>query len=323
MPELRKDPVAGQWVIIGTERPRRPEDFRPLRPPSLPGPCVLCPGHERAVPPAVLTYRTHEGASDAGWRVRVVPSKFPALRVEGDLERRGHGLYDLMNGVGAHELVVESPRHDDTLATLSLAALEDVLHAWQERMIDLRRDPRIRAVVVYRTPSDHPCSQVLGTPTPPPDLQRELAHARSYHEYRERCLLCDILQQEADERHRLVAEFEHVLAFVPFAARTPFETWLLPRRHQPAYEQMTGHERRDLARALRIVVRRLDMLVPGIPIAFVLHSAAAEESASFFHWHLELTPQLTMVGVETGVSGFALNPLLPEDAARHLRTPEA
>jgi len=157
MPELRKDPVTGQWVIIRTERPHRPEDFRPpAPPPPTPAPCALCEGHEQATPPELLAYRAGgDGrANGPGWRVRVVPNKFPTLRVEGELERRGHGLYDLMNGVGAHELVVESPRHDDTLRDLPLAALEDVAHAFQERIIDLRRDTRFRSVVVFK-PSRH------------------------------------------------------------------------------------------------------------------------------------------------------------------------
>src|SRR5262245_48968938 len=198
MPELRKDPVTGQWVIIRTERPHRPEDFRPLATaPATAAPCALCEGHEQATPPELLAYRTGgEGQPNGpGWRVRVVPNRFPTLRVEGELERRGHGLYDLMNGVGAHELVVESPRQPDTLRTLAPNALEDVAHAYQERIIDLRRDTRFRSVVVFK-PSrsmgalSHPHSQLLATPTVPADLRVELSNARTYVDYRERCLFC-------------------------------------------------------------------------------------------------------------------------------------
>ena len=328
MPELRKDPVAGEWVIIGTERPRRPEDFRSAPVPRQPGPCILCGGNESETPPEVLAYRAGDGAPNgAGWRVRVVPSKFPTLRIEGDLERRGHGLYDLMNGVGAHELVVESPRHDVSLAALPLAVVEDVVHAFQERMLDLRRDTRFRSIVVYKPgdggggpPFDHPHSQILATPTPPPDLQRELVQARAYHEYRERCLLCDILQQETDEGQRLVVESEHVLGFVPFAARTPFETWLVPRRHLAAYEDVTAAERRDLARTLATVVQRMHVLLPQAPVGFVLHSAPfGDGDAAFFHWHLEVTAHVTALASHGIESGFPTNPLLPEDAARFLR----
>lgn len=327
MPELRKDPVTGEWVIIRTERPHRPEDFRPTPSPRSAEPCVLCAGREHETPPELLVYPdAEERTRGAGWRVRVVPNKFPTLRVEGELERRGHGLYDLMNGVGAHELVIESPRHDDTLGTLSLPALEDVVHAYQQRMIDLRRDTRFRSVLVFKSaggstgPSlDHSHSQLLAAPTVPPALGHELLHARSYFDYRERCLFCDILQQEADEGLRIVVESEHVVAIVPFAARTPFETWILPRRHLASYEHVSAPERRDLARVLKTVLQRVDAILADAPVGFVLHSAPfGEGDAPYFHWHIEITPSVAAPGFLSDGSGFPVNPLPPEDAARFL-----
>jgi UDPglucose--hexose-1-phosphate uridylyltransferase len=328
MPELRKDPVTGRWVIVRTERPHRPEDFRLPPVVRAPGPCALCEGNEHETPPELLAYRGDgQQPNGPGWRVRVVPSRFPTLRVEGQLERRGHGLYDLMNGVGAHELVVESGRHDESLRTLPAPALEEVVHAYQERMLDLRRDARFRSVVIFKSSRhadvpalDHPHSQVLATPTPPPDLEHELLQARDHFAYRERCLFCDILQQEGDEGSRVVIELEHVLALVPFAARTPFETWLLPRRHLPGFEHVTAGERRDLARALKTVLQRSHALLGEVPVGFVLHSAPfGERDASFFHWHVELTPAAAVPGVLPEGSGFAVNPLPPEDAAQFLR----
>lgn len=331
MPELRKDPVTAQWVIIRTERPYRPEDFRPVvaaEPP--PGPCVLCSGHEQETPAELLAYRAASDgrANGPGWSVRVVPSKFPTLRIEGDLERRGHGLYDLMNGIGAHELIVESPRHDDTLATLSVAALEHVVHAFQERILDLRRDTRLRSVVVFRPGRraslpglGHPHSELLATPSVAPDLSHELHHARSYFEYRERCLFCDILQQEADEGRRLVVSSEHTVALVPFAARSPFEVWFVPRRHLAGFESVMAQERRDLARTMRSVLQRLRTLFPAVPIAFVLHSAPfGEGEVPYFHWHLEMTPLVAVPGFLGDRGGFPVNPLPPEDAATFLRS---
>ncbi len=329
MPELRKDPVTAQWVIVRTERPHRPEDFRPPRMARDPGPCVFCEGHEDETPPELWAHRASgDGvANGPGWRVRVVPNRFPTLRVEGDLERRGHGLYDVMNGVGAHELVIESARHGDTLATVPLATVEEVLHAYQARMTDLGRDTRFRSVVVFKAPRDgtgpaldHPVSQLLATPTVPPDLSHELLHARGYFDYRERCLFCDILQQEGDERTRLVAESDHVVALVPFAARTPFETWLLPRRHLASYQHVTRAERRDLGRVLQGVLQRMHALLADTDVAFVLHSAPfADGDVPFFHWHLELTPAAAFPGLPAHGIGFPVNPLLPEDAAQFLR----
>jgi UDPglucose--hexose-1-phosphate uridylyltransferase len=325
MPELRKDPLLGRWVIIGTERVRRPADFA-TPPRRRRGPCILCAGHERETPPEVLLYRDRpEGGA---WRVRVVPSRFPALRVEGDLERRGHGLYDLMNGIGAHEVVIESPRHDDALADLPVAAIEDVVRAWRDRILDLKRDQRFRSIVVFKAhrvadrgaAGDHAQSQLLATPIPSQALNDELHHARAYHDYRERCLFCDILHQEAEERARVVLETEHVLAFAPFAARVPFETWLVPRRHAPAFEHGSAAELRDLARGLRGVLRGLDRTLGDPPFEFLLHSAPfADTESPYYHWHLEVTPRLpSLDGTDRG-SGFAVNPMPPEDAARLLR----
>jgi UDPglucose--hexose-1-phosphate uridylyltransferase len=325
MPELRKDPLLGRWVVIGTERVRRPADFHTPHPARRGGPCALCAGHEHETPPELLTYR--DKPDDGGWRVRVVPSRFPALRVEGEIERRGHGLYDLMNGIGAHEVVVESPRHDDALARLPLAAVEDVVRAWRERIVDLKRDQRFRSIVVFKAHAlgdgalgEHSHSQLLATPIPSQALNDELHHARAYHDYRERCLFCDIVHQEAEERSRVVVESDHVVAFAPFAARFPFEVWIVPRRHAPAFEHSSAAQLRELARALRAVLRRLERALGDPPFEFLLHSAPFADSESpWYHWHLEITPRLTTgVGADRG-SGFHCNPMPPEDAARFLR----
>jgi UDPglucose--hexose-1-phosphate uridylyltransferase len=329
MPELRKDPVTGDWVAIGTERPCRLESLRvaPAEPP--PGACTLCEGNEHETPPELLAYRADPNtANRSGWRVRVVPSKFPLLRVEGDLERRGHGLYDLMNGIGAHEILVESPRHDASFATSSPAAVEEVLRAFQERLVDLGRDPRFRSVVWFKdadppaTPTAaHPHSQLLATPTVPLPLAHELAQARAYHDYRERCLFCDIVDQESEEGRRTVFDSEHVIGFVPFAARSPFETWFLPRVHASGYEDASAAERRDLAAGLVAVVERVRALLgPGTP-ALALHGAPlGERRCPYFHWHLELVPRVRTAGGAGAGGGLAFNPLPPEDAARLLRS---
>jgi UDPglucose--hexose-1-phosphate uridylyltransferase len=329
MPELRKDPTVGRWVIIATERVRRPSDFVLPRVERRGGPCALCAGRERETPPEVLAYRAdaHAAPDTPGWRVRVVPNKFPALRIEGPLERRGHGLYDVMNGVGAHEVIVESPAHDASLAHLAPDAVEEVLVAYRDRIVDLKRDERFRSVLVFKNHGpqagaslEHPHSQLIATPIVPLVVADELRSARTYHDYRERCLFCDILQQESDEENRVVAESEHVVAIVPFAARTPFETWLLPRRHLASYEHVTAGERRDLARILCTVLQRIHGLVGEAPVGFVLHSAPfGEGDVSFFHWHWELTPAVAIPDFQPEGSGFPVNPLPPEDAARLLR----
>ena len=327
MPELRKDPTVGRWVAVETERVRRPADFVRPRAPRRGGPCAFCAGNERETPPEILAYREPSGTQPGTWRLRVVPSKFPALRVEGDLGRRGDGLYDLMNGRGAHEIVIESPDHDATLATLPRAAVEDVLRACRERIIDLRRDGRLRAALVVRNhglatsvDGEHPHSQVVATPVVPVAISDELQQARSYYNYRERCLFCDILQQELDQGARVVAASARMLAFAPFAARFPFETWLLPRQHGASFDGADMEVLRDFADVLRTVLRKLAHALGDPPYSLLLHTAPFSEGESpAYHWHAELVPMLTNLDGFSWSTGLHLNPMPPEDAARILR----
>jgi len=332
--QLRKDPIVGRWVIIATERVRRPNDFpRPERR-TRPAPCSLCPGHEAETPPELFAYRDPPTAlpDTPGWRVRVVPNKFPALRVEGELERRGQGVYDLMNGVGAHELIVESPDHERGLGRLAPPAVADVLAAYRQRIADLKGDERFRSVLVFKNHGReagatlaHPHSQLIATPVVPLTVADELHGARAYHDYRERCLFCDIVRQEIEEAARLVLESEHAVVFAPFAARLPFETWLLPRRHAAAFEHIDDDELREIAAMLAAVLGKLERALSDPPYNLVLHSApfGVGESPSY-HWHFEIVPILDgLAGFELG-SGFHINPVPPEDAARLLRdTPNA
>jgi UDPglucose--hexose-1-phosphate uridylyltransferase len=328
MPELRKDPIVGRWVIIATERVRRPTDFAPVRRARRGGPCPFCAGHEAETPPEILAAREPGAPADSpGWRVRVVPNKFPALRIEGELERRGHGIYDLMNGVGAHEVIIESPEHDQELGAQSAAGVEEVLRAYRSRVADLRRDPRFRSVTLFKNRGpeagatlEHAHSQLIATPVVPLTVTAELDHAHAYFRYRERCLFCDILRQESEARDRLIVEGQHVVAFAPFAARFPFETWIMPRRHGSVFEDVDDVVLRDLAVVLRSVLRKLDRSIGDPPYNLFVHSApfATGESPSY-HWHFEIMPTLTGVaGFELG-SGFHINPVPPEDAARFLR----
>ena len=319
-------------MVVATERVRRPADFAVPHGPRRDASCLFCGGHEDETPPELLAYRDAADAppNSPGWRVRVVPNRFPALRVEGDLDRRGEGLYDLMNGVGADEVLVESADHHVKLADLTPAAVEDVVRALHDRLVALKRDARLRAALLFKRHAadapgrlGHPHAQLLATPIVPPEVLEELDRARAYYDYRERCLFCDILRQELEQRTRLVVDSEHVLALAPFAARFPFETWLFPRRHAAGFERADEAEQRDLAGVLRAVLRRLDRAIGDPPFTLVMHSAPFREGESpSYHWHVEIMP--TLSHAETAWrGGLAVNPVPPEDAARFLRdTPE-
>ena len=328
MPELRKDPVVGRWVIISTERSRRPSDFNtePVR--TRGGPCVFCGGNEDKTPPEILAGRPPDSPANApGWSFRVVANKFPALRIEGDLEPSGEGLYDRMNGVGAHEVVIETPQHDASLATLPADAVADVFLAFRERILDLKKDPRFEYILVFKNHGEaagasleHPHSQLIATPIIPIMVTEELSGSQQYWERKERCVWCDIVRQERRGRRRLIAEHGGFVALAPFAPRFPFETWILPLKHRAAFEESGEEDLRALAEMIGDVLRRMNTALGTPPFNFMLHTAPLRDSTvEHFHWHLEVIPKLTRVaGYEWG-SGFFINPVLPEDAAAALR----
>jgi UDPglucose--hexose-1-phosphate uridylyltransferase len=327
MPELRKDPVVGRWVIISTERARRPTDFHrePVRPRG--DSCVFCEGNEDKTPPEILAGRGDSAPNGPGWTFRVVPNKFPALRIEGDLEPTGEGLFDRMNGVGAHEVVIETPDHHGSFATMSVDEVADVLIAFRDRLIDLKKDPRFEYVLVFKNHGEaagasleHPHSQLIATPIIPIMVTEELESSARYWKMKERCVWCDIVRQERRERRRVILERDGFIALAPFAPRFPFESWILPIRHRSAFEELEVDEIRHLAALLVEFFRRLSTTLNEPPFNFMLHTAPLRETgAEYFHWHLEVIPKLANVaGFEWG-SGFFINPMPPEAAAAALR----
>ena len=331
MPELRKDPVVGRWVIISTERARRPTDFAPdpVRPRATS--CVFCEGSEDKTPPEILAGRAPDSAPNSpGWSYRVVANKFPALRIEGDLEPAGEGLFDYMNGVGAHEVVIETPDHAAALATLPVDAATDVFAAYRERVLDLKKDPRFEYVLVFKNHGEaagasleHPHSQLIATPIIPIMVTEELEGSARYWDRKERCVWCDIVRQERRAGHRVIVEANGFVALAPFAPRFPFETWILPTRHRSAFEESEEDDLRAFAGVVQGVLGRINRTLHDPPFNFVLHTAPLRDSSlEHFHWHLEVIPKLTRVaGFEWG-SGFFINPVPPEDSAAALRDAE-
>ncbi|MGQ9508172.1 MAG: galactose-1-phosphate uridylyltransferase [Thermodesulfobacteriota bacterium] len=328
MPELRRDPIHGGWVIISTERSRRPSDFAPEERRTVGGFCPLCEGNEDRTPPEVFAFRENGTAPNSpGWSLRVVPNKFPALRIEGDLNREGEGMYDKMNGIGAHEVVIETPRHFETLSTLPLKAVENVLWAYRERIVDLRRDHRLRYVMVFKNYGvsagaslEHAHSQIIALPIVPTRVREEIEGARNYFQYKDRCVYCDILQQELRDRRRVVYENSGFVSLTPFASRFPFETWILPKTHQPSFELMEASFFPLSAEALSDILQRLREVLEDPPYNYILHTSSfPEEDREHYHWHFEIMPKLTKVaGFEWG-TGFYINPTPPEEAAEYLR----
>lgn len=329
MPELRKDPVTGRWVIISTDRAKRPNDFvREKVEIRGSGFCPFCYNNESKTPPEIMAYRSDGSAPNTpGWSLRVVPNKFPALRIESSLNRQGEGLFDKMEGFGAHEVIIESPDHSKTMALLSPRQIEDVLWAFRDRILDLKKDPRFRYVLIFKNHGEaagasleHSHSQLIGLPIIPKRVLEEVAGAKEYFEYKDRCIYCDIIQQETQTGVRMIAENPAFVAIAPFAPRFPFEMWVLPKGHQSAYEQSLKHEYEQFALILKDMLMRLDHVLEQPAYNYVIHSSPLPEGSNdYYHWHMEIMPKLTKVaGFEWG-TGFYINPTPPEEAAKFLR----
>jgi UDPglucose--hexose-1-phosphate uridylyltransferase len=328
MPELRKDPVLGRWIIISKERKKRPTDFPVEVSTGAGGFCPLCPGNESFTPPEVLAFRNDGmAANGAGWNVRVVPNKFPALIIEGDLSKEGVGLYDRMNGIGAHEVIIETPNHNYSFADFSQAEISLVFKAYKERIIDLEKDHRFRYVMVFKNHGqaagaslEHSHSQLIALPILPRMIVSELEGAKSHYKYKERCIFCDIIRQEIQQKERIVCQNDRFITIMPFAPRTPFEMWILPKRHSSAFYSQDDAELQALAELFSESLQRLCKCIPNVPYNYVLHTDPLRSGGlEYFHWHFEIVPKLTSIaGFEWG-SGFYINPLPPEEAALFLR----
>ena len=327
-PELRKDPILGRWVIIAGERGQRPNPFRRYTT-AVPesDPCPFCPGHESMTPKEVLLYHGAGESDGRPWSVRVVPNLYPALRIEGMHDKRGEGLYDMMRGIGAHEIVIETPRHDEDPASYPREQMIEVIRAYRERMIDLLRDSRFQSVLVFKNHGpaagaslQHAHSQIIALPVVPARIEMELLGTGRYYDFRGRCIYCDILQQELSDARRLVAQNADFVAYAPFASRFPFEVAILPRRHEPFFQSLTPELSAGLAEILIDVLRRYKLVLRDPPFNYVIHTAPPHyPSPDRYHWQVEVLPKLTeTAGFEWG-SGFFINPTPPEEAARALR----
>ena len=329
MPELRKDPIVGRWVIISTERGKRPTSFSAVSKRVAARMCPFCPGQEENTPPEIFAHRRPDSEPNRpGWNLRVIPNKFPALIVEGKLNREPQGIYDKMDGVGAHEVIIETADHAVDLVDMTDEGARDVFWAYRERMMDLERDSRLKYILIFKNHGEaagasleHSHSQLIATPIVPKRVSEEIDGARRYFEFKERCIFCDIVRQELQDQVRVVKDYDAFVAIEPFAPRFPFETWIIPKMHQSSYLELSDAEHLTLARAFKDTLARIKIALNDPPFNYILHTRpVSREHQEYFHWHFEIIPKLTKVaGFERG-SGFYINPTAPEEAAAYLRS---
>ena len=327
--ELRTDPITGGTVAIDLGPFRRRDDFE-LQPVRLADPtaaCPLCAGREADAGPEILAWREGGPSNVPGWSVRVVPNRNPMLRIEGRVEVHAEGLFESRDGLGAHEVIVETPIHDQPLQMVDVDRLWRVLWAWRTRIQDLKRDTRFASVVIVKNHGrasgarlDHSHSQLTAFPLIPPALADKLRGAARHLSIKGTCVYCDLTAQELADGRRIISDQGAVIAIAPYASRVPFETWLLPRDHAPRFEEATDATLHDLATTFRSVMARIDWALERPAYNLVLHSAPLSGDAdTAFHWHLEIIPRVTRLsGLEWG-SGVYRNPVAPEEAAGVLR----
>jgi UDPglucose--hexose-1-phosphate uridylyltransferase len=335
MSQFRKDVFTGRWVIVAEADVVRPSDFHFNKFTRETTFCPFCETHEASTPPEIFAIR-HAGspANGPGWAVRVVPNSQLRLRIEGDLGRRPEGFHDLMNGVGADEIIAETPRHDRSLHELEVQEITDVVRTYVARILDLKRDKRMRYVLIFKNHGKeagartitHSISQLMALPVTPRVIKAKLMAARDYYALKERCIYCDVLHQELTDRKRLIGENADFVSLAPFASRSPFEVSVFPKFHSSTFSGISPVQIENLARIVRDLLQRLDKTLGGPPYNLALQDRpflrpregywkTIEED---FHWHLEILPQVIgMTGFERA-SWFFYNPVPPELAARCL-----
>jgi UDPglucose--hexose-1-phosphate uridylyltransferase len=314
---------------VDTDHPNKPEDFEYEQYIPKGGLCPFCYGNEAMTPPEVDSFRHHGTAPNtSGWQVRVVPNKFPALQIEGEIDRRGEGIYDLSNGVGAHEVLIETPYHDKDISDLLNEEVEKVIQMWCRRALDLVKDKRFKYIMLFRNYGkaagaslEHPHTQIVALPMVPKNVAEEITGAYHYFEYRERCIFCDIIRQESQEKERIILENKYFISFCPFVSRFPFEIWIVPKKHSSYFCHMPHEEIPALASILRETIAKVKKVFVNLSYNFILHSSPVngDGGVEYYHWHIEFMPKLTRVaGFEWG-TGFYLDSTSPELAAKYLK----
>ena len=330
MSQLRRDPITGRWIIVNYEKSMKPEDFEfeKIKKNQNTKNCPFCPGNEKMTPPEIVAHREMGKPNSPGWSIRVIPNKYPALEDKGELDKMGLGIYDKMNGVGAHEVIIDIPEHMHDIADISDRQAEEVVWSYHGRSTDLRKDPRFKYILIFRNYGrsagaslEHPHSQLIALPIVPKRVNEELQFSMEYFNYKDRCVFCDIVSQELGDKERIVEENKFFISFCPFVSRFPYETWILPKSHESHFVELRKEEVRPLGTILRNTMARLKKLLNDPPYNYIIHTSPINgHEKEFYHWHIEIMPKLVNVaGFEWG-SGFYVNPVPPEIAARNLKS---
>ncbi|MCF7908455.1 MAG: galactose-1-phosphate uridylyltransferase [Candidatus Omnitrophica bacterium] len=332
MGELRLDPITARWVIISTEKNFGPDNYEVEKLDIKEGMCPFCEGKEKMTPPEVDADRPKGSKPDTtGWQTRTVPNKYPALADEDNLGKTGVGIFDMMNGVGKHEVIIEGTDHSKQLADLTIEQIKKVIGVYKRRSIALSKDERFKYVLIFKNYGlvagaslEHSHTQLISLPIVPRRVDEELKCSHRHFDYKERCIFCDMILQEIEHRHREVCENKDFIAFCPFASRSPFEIVIMPKQHQADFTDISEAAIDNFARILKEVLTRIKLVLGNPPYNFIIHTNPVDkaESQEWYHWHVEVMPKLSKIaGFEWG-TGFYINPTSPEVASSYLKKVE-
>lgn len=327
MPELRMNLISDEWVIIATERAKRPEDFVKVKKDKVDKPeykdsCPFCPGNEKQTPPSTFLV-----GDEKNWKVRVVLNKFGALSYEGEKTRKVGMSFQSMNGVGIHEVIIENPRHNAFIASMSNEEVVNIIKTYRQRYLTAGQDKRIESVVIFKnhgasagTSLEHPHSQLIATPIVPPQIRRRVNQAIGYYDFTGECLFCKTLETELKAKERIIFETRHFVSFINYAALSPFHIWIFPKRHTASFGEINDDEILDLAVNMKSILGKLYVGLDNPDFNYIIRSIPVNEKGThYFHWYLSIIPKVTQTaGFELG-SGMFINVALPEKSAEFLR----
>lgn len=328
MSELRQNLATKEWVIIASERARRPQEFvEPGRLMCGEGPtwdanCPFCPSNEEH------DLEVARFPAEGPWQVRIVGNRYPALMRTATLEREYNGLVRRISGVGYHEVIAESPVHNTCAALESATGLTRVFQAFIDRAWEVQRDPRIEYILFFKNHGRkagaslrHPHAQMMALPMVPNDVRVRADTARAHFDEVGRCAFCEMLGQERTDGRRIVLESEHFIVFSPYAAFSPFHLWIVPKLHAASFLHAVPAEVEDLGQVMRTVLRMLYAGLNNPDFNYVIRSAPVRDlGAPYLHWYVTIVPRISQAaGFEMG-SGIYINPSLPEECAQFLRS---
>ncbi len=332
MPEFRQNRATKEWIIIASERAKRPQEFiesnsKSEKLPAYDPDCPFCSGNEDKTPFEIFSLK--KGKSKK-WQVRVIPNKYPALIPKGELFMQRDGFFLQAKGIGYHEVIIHSPGHNKSLANMSQSQVERVCFTYRQRYLDLKKDKRIKMIIIFENHGEragtslvHPHSQLVALPLVPASIRHLLEEAMRYYDDHGSCVFCDMIKEELKAKKRIILKTDDFVAFHPFASRAPFETWILPLKHNASFGSIEVRDCEDMARILKKILKKLDkgLLDPSYNL-LIRTTPVKDKEEDYYHWHIQILPRLTTpAGFELG-SGIYINTAFPERTAKFLRNEE-